>query len=440
MREYLSDVMKSRGCTLVSDKANLIVAPCGCGKTTYFINELVPEYKDKTVVYLVDTTNLKESLLEEYPDIFKELKNDYDLKTRKGIRIATYSQFGSWLIQEDVLNTLKIKANYNLGKDEYQLVKSILESIDLVVCDEAHNLIKYSKIGNNKFNKAKGIEVSEKDDVVNNYISERFNGCTYLVNHILSLQNKHGFMAVLMSATPDKISNHPLFEGKVHNVLDGYIPKGYTEAYKSSFKHWRNISVEDIVGKALIYTSQISSIKQIEEYFVELGFNAKGIWSVNSTTKMDKCREFVRHKAIREGSLGDLDILIINDAYETGWNLLDKDVQTVIINSSDKDVITQARGRCRHNITRLYYRQLEEDEAPLIIPNNYLDIPLTKEEKDSLVNELKVVNREGKVVKWTSIKNRLNREGLYTIKDTQIRINGKGTKVSIISKTDESVA
>lgn len=438
MREYLSDVIKERNCYLVEDKPNLIVAPCGCGKTTYFINELVPKYKDKTVMYLVDTTNLKEALLEEYPHIFKELTNKYKLRNEKGIRIATYSQFGSWLIEEDVMNTLKIKSNYINGTQE-DLIKSILDSIDLVVCDEAHNLIKYAKIGNNKFNQIKGIEVSEKDNLVNKYMAERFNGCTYLVNYILSLSKKHNFMSIFMSATPDRISNHPLFKNKLHNVLNGYIPRGYTELHKSSFKHWKSIGVDDIVGKALIYTSQISSIKKIEEHFTQLGFNVKGIWSVNSSTKMDKCQEFVRHKAVKEGSLGDLDILIINDAYETGWNLLDKDVQTVIINSSDKDVITQARGRCRHNITNLYYKQSEQDELPLTIPNNYLDIPLNKEEKDTLVNELKVVNKEGKLVKWTSIKNRLIKEGIYNVKDTQLRVNGKATKVSIISKINEEI-
>ena len=237
-----------------------------------------------------------------------------------------------------------------------------------------------------------------------------------------------------MSATPDRISKHPLFEGKVHNVLGGYIPRGYTEEHKIPFKHWKNISVDDIVGKALIYTSQISSIKKIEEYFSNMGFNAKGIWSINSSTKMSDIQEHIRHKAVKEGTLEEIDILIINDAYETGWNLLDTDVQTVIINSSDSDVIVQARGRCRHNITKLYYRQPDGEENPLVIPDNYLDIPLTKIEKDSLVAELKVVNREGKLVKWTSIKNRLNKEGLYLIRDTQIRINGKQTKVSIISK------
>lgn len=436
MREYLSDVIRERNCILKEDTVNLIVAPCGCGKTTFFINELVPRYKDKSVIYLVDTTNLKEALLESHHNIFKELTNEYDLTINKGIRIATYSQFGSWLIQEDVLNTLKMNANYKLGKEEYQLATSILKSIDLVVCDEAHNLIKYAKIGKNKYNKAKGIDNinTEEQKQVNDYISERFNGCAYLVNHLLDLQKDNGFMAVLMSATPDRISKHPLFEGKVHNVLGGYIPRGYTEEHKIPFKHWKNISVDDIVGKALIYTSQISSIKKIEEYFSNMGFNAKGIWSINSSTKMSDIQEHIRHKAVKEGTLEEIDILIINDAYETGWNLLDTDVQTVIINSSDSDVIVQARGRCRHNITKLYYRQPDGEENPLVIPDNYLDIPLTKIEKDSLVGELKVVNREGKLVKWTSIKNRLNKEGLYLIRDTQIRINGKQTKVSIISK------
>ena len=43
MREYLSDVIKKHNFFRVDDKINLIVAPCGCGKTHYVTTEVLTE-------------------------------------------------------------------------------------------------------------------------------------------------------------------------------------------------------------------------------------------------------------------------------------------------------------------------------------------------------------------------------------------------------------
>lgn len=63
----------------------------------------------------------------------------------------------------------------------------------------------------------------------------------------------------------------------------------------------------------------------------------------------------------------------------------------------------------------------------------WLNKPLTKEDKNKLCKELMLIDKQGRLLKWTSIKAKLL-EHRYNIRDTQRRLNGKQTKVSIITK------
>lgn len=67
------------------------------------------------------------------------------------------------------------------------------------------------------------------------------------------------------------------------------------------------------------------------------------------------------------------------------------------------------------------------------VPEGYLDKPLTSVMKKEMCEALNVIGNNGMPIKWTGMKKRLI-ENKYTIKDTQIRIDGKATKVSIITK------
>lgn len=122
---------------------------------------------------------------------------------------------------------------------------------------------------------------------------------------------------------------------------------------------------------------------------------------------------------------------------ETGVDIKDDRIQICIINTTDEDISTQARGRLRHDIMELYQLKNETIELEVIeLDSKWLDIPLTKEDKDKLATELNLYNKEGRLLKWNTIKGQLEEQG-YTIVDKKIRIEGKQVKVSIISKSEQ---
>ena len=64
---------------------------------------------------------------------------------------------------------------------------------------------------------------------------------------------------------------------------------------------------------------------------------------------------------------------------------------------------------------------------------DYLSIPLVTNDKKELSDKLKLTDNYGRLLKWQGVKQILIKNG-YNIKDTTRRINGKTTKISIITK------
>ena len=111
----------------------------------------------------------------------------------------------------------------------------------------------------------------------------------------------------------------------------------------------------------------------------------------------------------------DIDDIILTEAYATGWNLMDDNVQIVIVHSGNKDIQIQFPGRKRGDwqIQYNYNSQLAENDKRLArkqqareliagmkweIPQSYLGRKLTKEDKEQLIKEI------GYPKKWTSLK------------------------------------
>ena len=64
---------------------------------------------------------------------------------------------------------------------------------------------------------------------------------------------------------------------------------------------------------------------------------------------------------------------------------------------------------------------------------DYLSIPLVTNDKKELSDKLKLTDNYGRLLKWKGVKQILIKNG-YKIKDTTKCINGKITKISIITK------
>lgn len=404
---------------------NMVISPVGSGKTYFVFNEIIKNYSNlNRIIYLVDTNNLKEAIIKdkEYfenvmiyeKDVVKNFRNI--LSSENKITVMTYSQFGHLLKQDE----------------------NIFDSIDLIICDEAHNLIKYS----NKFDH---LVENEEDKVYLKTIKK--------LKELSATKD-----VIFLTATHKSVKKH--FELKdtgmhVFDYSNDIRIRRLKEDFSYSFKSIKNMKMhlEAFNGfidgeKCLIYTDKITSIKAIKEMVesIEIKFNnrtirnlkAVGLWSTNSDKEMDIEQLKTRKSILETGLIPEgIDVLIINSAYETGINIKDEAIELVVVNCVNLDTQIQARGRVRKDIKAFYVRSLsEKTEVKITLADKWLDKPLTTKDKKELCKELNLANQNGRDFCWTSLKKTLEFSG-YKVTDTTIRLckeSRKQTRVSTINE------
>lgn len=220
--------------------------------------------------------------------------------------------------------------------------------------------------------------------------------------------------------------------------------------------------------KIFVYTKTIDQSEKYKKYFEAVGLKAEWICSTNRADGMEEYvdeetgevkiakvptmrgyKKQIRDKLVEEGIVpDDLEVLIVNGAYETGWNLKDKRFQIAFIDTTDLEEQEQARYRLRHDIIALYClcRQYNEEGIALergqfgeIIPweiylggsiygyvrvhdyemrdidEKYLGIKLTTEIKEELKFIYGVRSLKDRKVTWTTLKRDLQAKG-YIVK------------------------
>jgi hypothetical protein len=86
----------------------------------------------------------------------------------------------------------------------------------------------------------------------------------------------------------------------------------------------------------------------------------------------------------------------------------------MIVNSIDSDTQIQVRGRVNSDLERLY---LPMTAKTIVVPKEFLDVRLFKENTNRLCQYLNLRNRENnRPLKWPSIKSLLPQSG-YKITD-----------------------
>lgn len=419
----VNEIIKSKGIMLHKEKINLIVAPAGSGKTYYIFNTLLDVTKKS--VYLCDTSNLQDSILKD-KEIFDKVK-------------GTYLDFSKATFELDKYNCIVMtyaKWFYEMNKPEYA-------EIETIVCDEIHNLYKYKDKFDKKENKEKGIKE-----------------CKNYENVIVNLHHnaKKGIQVIGFTATHDRIRRdidflYETLEGNKYNdywnIVDlskekniRRLRENFVSAFNdiSQINYWfARTNLFKYGKKALIYTDRITTAKEIECYINETftNLNAISLWSMNNENhQMNKEQKNVRNSVLTTGLIPEpYNILIINGSYETGINILDKDIEIVIINNSSIDTIIQARSRVRKDIELLMYRvsRTEKSDLPIItVPEEYLNRKLTGIDKKELIKLLDLRDSRKRLLGWSNFK-KILLFNQYEVKDGHISINKKNdTRISEI--------
>ena len=153
---------------------------------------------------------------------------------------------------------------------------------------------------------------------------------------------------------------------------------------------------------------------------------------------MTQEQENVRNHLLQTGYLLEpYNCLIYNRATETGVNIRDEKIDLMICNTSNETLVVQSRGRIRHDVELLIVRsndcELVKDYLILFLHEKWLNIPLTKKDKEALCKELQLYNNDGRLIKWTGVKKTLEKNG-YTVREVKRKENDKRVNYNIITK------
>ena len=175
--------------------------------------------------------------------------------------------------------------------------------------------------------------------------------------------------------------------------------------------------------KGLIYTRLIKSMKKIKGLLESKGIDAALLFSPHSKShKMTlEAQRAARMLEKEERIPDDVQVLIINAAYETGLNIDPEKshLDYIIVHDADEDTQTQVRGRYRGELDRLYLKMREEDferEIPYEIIEPYLGRVLWSADRRELVQALNFRDKNGRQCMWPTVKNVLINQG-YSIEE-----------------------
>lgn len=356
----------------VTGKLNLIEAPCGAGKTTFIEEVLWKEDWWGDLLYLIDSRNGRKAFNKRGKKFNINWDTGEEYYTHENITAMTYAGFACLCLHNPDLH-------YWDGEG------------CVIVCDELQSAINWRHF--------------TKDEI-------RL--------HELALKEIHQRIAgeakvIAISATTDKIRKE--FKGKIKDIpIYGDVPR-YTVQHEEKYNDINKVL--DVLladKKGMIYIPHISEMLKISQILTERNISNACIWSENNEKyTMDTNGIKARNSILENETIpDDVQVLIVNASCETGINIK-SEVDYVVIHSSNKDTITQVIGRVRHDIETAYILSKNTDEITVVVPEEFLGHPLGKVDKDRLCQYLKLKNEKGRILKWTSLKEKLSNSGYKII-------------------------
>lgn len=407
-RQHISDVISFDEFT--PGKINLIFSPCGSGKTTFMETKLKEYAKDRPqeILYLSPTCALRDMVNAHNPtSSAAKLPNGRMLKGPKqnGITAITYAKFGHLIEKEK--ETGAYSRDEWWGKNAVICLDEIQQAVNQLYYDE------------------------KRDNITKTALEE-----------LIKRSEDDSNLVIAFSATPKSAVNFIVdyfhWEKTGINIVKSVLNlRGYKDDRTIEYSNLDQLIQElDPAKRGMIYIDRISQIKKIVPQLETRGISSVGIWSVRSSQRMsDKQWETVNSLVNNDAIPNDVQVLVLNAAYQTGLNIDPKKshLDYVIIHNANKDAQTQARGRYRGDIDTVYLKtnddMHEEINSDDVLP--FLDRELTKADKDRLCETIGFVDSRGRLYKWPTIKKLLIQQG-YSITEKK-----SGSKRSTIIKRSD---
>lgn len=399
-------------------KSNLILAPVGSGKSYLIEKQLIPKNFKGKALYLTSNTALKDSLCPDDNELRK--KNASEGKSVRFFTSSNKSKFG------DKPYSVHVMTYYEFGTKVKMPHETFTDDFEIIFCDEIHSLPKYLSYKNS----------FELGIALYWLTQERENKTIYYFTATKESIDE------LEKQTPGYFQ-----KAKVFNYLDRpdirrYIANStyYINHISQLRPHLRaRLESFNYYGyKALAFTRLVGEQEKIKDIAELEGFKPIVLWSINRPEKMNEEQLRVRDILLRTGFIPEpYNMLIINGSMQEGWNLYDDKVTLAILDTLDVTEQVQALGRIRHDVDFLIKKTKDENAGKFIeIPDSYINTPLTSQDKVTLCEELYILDGKGRLRKWPTIRKYLI-ESDYEVEDKTIEIDGKRTRVSIITLDDK---
>ena len=459
----LTEAMEQYNKKFKKGAINLINAHAGAGKSYFVFNSLIDntykfveelEHGDNwsnqlnRILYVCDTSMLQDSTLAENKKAIK-LKNGSLIEARdkggniKGeIKVLTYSKLGALLKSQSCNNI-------------------ILNNFKCIIFDEIQNLFTYC----NKYN---------VDRATNTYIDGTY---TTVLDNLKDISKN--VLCIGLSATPGVIQrfreiNADFDFGCIRTIFNkqelatikstNFKPI-YTNCIMNQIK---TLNYSKLNGRKIyINTNTIKKSKEYKKYFESVGIKAEWLCSINNgevvknidengneieefiptMTKYqlslrDRLLNGIDEQGTSKGTLpDDLDVIIVNSGYETGWNLKDDKVQICFIDNINEDYQVQARNRIRHDIDILIVKGLYDNDGIVLEKGQYGKLIEKKTLIDSgryrtykiIVPTIKDIDEKYIGIKLDS---KLKKELVYkyAVKGLNTNVNFKSLSADLIKK------
>lgn len=408
---------------------NIIDCGIRTGKTYWAVNNLQEFTRDNKlnrVLYLVDTTALKDQIIQEYGDTCTDADTFWENPTAWGetidkIGVMCYQRLGQYVIQDKL---------------------DFLEQIDVICWDECDSIFDFAA---QAFAKARKTDYARKGDtmgqeisnaeilsVIQKYSSKKEYMPLILLGAWEEIINKERILCVGLSASPERARAY--YAGLVSMSNQGKLEAGYRLAadvyFTNVLDHVRELLPEPGRGY-WCYSPFIEPNKGIVAAAQNQGFKAIEIHSPNNTDKpMNEEQMRVYNTIVATGMVPlEYDFVVVNKALARGINIMDKRFDTVIIDSFDATDRIQAARQ-----TFEYQRHLKVFAAPL--PEEYLNRWLTLPECRQLAEDMAVpsLTKGSAKMTWNALKDCLPAIG-YTIDAKKKRHDGKQQQMYHITGT-----
>lgn len=362
--------------TLQKDKLNIVDSPTGSGKSYFALHTLPDTLKDAyhRIVYLIDTINGKEQILENYNATVysryweSEVLSDgeIDCYESQKVVIMTYAKFG-----------LIVSQNFDFPS-----------CFDYIICDELPSTVKFEMYdrGINTHSLAiSGIESAVRNDRT---IVIALTATPFLI--------KDRFDVPLYTVPIDKSELKRYETGKFisYNTIDSILP------------------TLDKTKTGLCYCYHIRTMERLETEARKLGFHPISIWSIrNKDHPMNEEQLAVRESILKEFTLpSEYNLLFINASSETSLKIKSP-MDYAIINSLDEDTQIQVRGRINNDLPLVYLPSQSGGVIELYVPDSFMFTWLFKKDRDRLCQSIALRNHNNRLCKWPTVRRSLEQVG-----------------------------